>query len=422
MTIDKKLEILSDSAKYDVSCSSSGSNRKNEGGIGNAKYAGLCHSFSADGRCISLLKILMTNVCIYDCKYCINRSSNNIPRAIFSPEEIAELTINFYKRNYIEGLFLSSGIVKNPDYTMQLIYDAINLLRNKYKFFGYIHVKTIPGASKYLINKLGKLVDRMSINIELPSKQSLKMLAPNKEGINITAPMTYISDTLKKDKTFVRGGQTTQLIVGATSDTDYKILNLTQSMYNRLNLKRVYYSAYIPINNDDLLPAIDKPPLLRENRLYQADWLLRFYGFHADELLSEENQNFNELLDPKADWAIRNLDKFPVEINTTDYETLIKVPGIGIKSAKKIVMARRYNKLTFASLKKMNISIKRAAYFITCDGKYFTNTNIFRKDIITSSIIHSERKLLTVSDEAKVQLTMFEPTIGDKLKCLSGEL
>lgn len=380
MEIFEKLEILSDAAKYDASCSSSGSNRKNKNnGIGNGNFAGICHSWGADGRCISLLKILFTNSCIYDCKYCINRCSNNVKRATFTPHEVADLTINFYRRNYIEGLFLSSAVIKNPDYTMEKLVETVRILRNEYNFNGYIHCKTIPGCSKELIDKLGNLVDRMSINIELPSNNSLKLLAPQKEKTGIITPMTYISNNIKTNKLdknrfkkdFVPAGQTTQLIIGATPESDFKILKLSESLYNKLKLKRVYYSAYISVNNDKNLPTLEKPPLLRENRLYQADWLLRFYGFKVDELLNEKNPNFNTILDPKCDWAIRNLDKFPVEINKADYYTLLKVPGIGIISAKKIIRARRNNNLNFEDLKKLGITIKRAKYFITCKRQIF---------------------------------------------------
>ena len=421
MDIADKLRILADSAKYDVSCSSSGSNRKNTNGIGNAKLSGICHSFSSDGRCISLLKILMTNSCIYDCKYCMNRSSNNIERAAFTPSQIADITINFYKRNYIEGLFLSSGIIKNPDYTMQRMIEAIQILRNKYNFNGYIHAKTIPGASQDLIKSLGFLVDRMSINIELPSNQSLKLLAPDKEKDNILEPMKYIHKTIHQNKEFVQAGQTTQLIIGATPDSDLKIMSLAENMYNKLQMKRVYYSAYVPLNSDTLLPAIKEPPLLRENRLYQADWLLRFYGFKVEDLLNQNHQNFNALLDPKADWALHNMEKFPVEINKADYPTLLKVPGIGVLSAKKIVSARRYHTLTFESLKKMRIVLKRAKYFITCDGKYFANTSLFNQKLISHALIHDERKLL-ISDSNSLQLSLFEPTLGDKIECITGQL
>ncbi|MDQ0362001.1 putative DNA modification/repair radical SAM protein [Breznakia pachnodae] len=422
MEVADKLRILADSAKYDVSCSSSGSDRKNtKDGIGNAKLCGICHSFSSDGRCISLLKILMTNSCIYDCKYCMNRASNNIERACFTPREIADLTINFYKRNYIEGLFLSSGVIKNPDYTMECLCEAVRILRKEHKFNGYIHAKTIPGASQDLINKLGLLVDRMSINIELPSSQSLKLLAPNKEKEGILEPMKYIKKTVKEDCKFVRAGQTTQLIIGATPDTDHKILALAEGMYDKLNMKRVYYSAYVPLNNDDLLPAIEKPPLLRENRLYQADWLLRFYGFKVEDLLDEDHQNFNTLLDPKADWALRNLDQFPVEINKADYYTLLKIPGVGVLSAKKIIAARKYNKLTFESLKKMRVVLKRAKYFITCDGKYFSSSSFFNTNLISSALIHDERKQL-IETSKSVQLSLFEPTMKDEVQCITGQL
>lgn len=416
-----KLNILADSAKYDVSCSSSGSTRQNKDGIGNAKLSGICHSFSADGRCISLLKILMTNSCIYDCKYCINRASNTVERACFTPKEIADITINFYKRNYIEGLFLSSGIIKNPDYTMERMCEAIQLLRHTYKFNGYIHVKTIPGASQDIINKLGLLVDRMSINIELPSSKSLELLAPNKEKKTILEPMKYINKTTREDRKFVRAGQTTQVIIGATPDSDLNILSLASTMYDKLNMKRVYYSAYVPINTDSLLPVIKEPPLLRENRLYQADWLLRFYGFKVSDLLDDTHQNFNTLLDPKADWALRNMNQFPVEINKADYYTLLKIPGVGVISAKKIVAARRYHKLTFENLKKMRVVLKRAKYFITCDGKYFASSSLFDANLITNALIYDERKLLVEKSES-VQLSLFEPTIKDKIECITGRL
>lgn len=335
MEIFDKLKILADSAKYDASCSSSGSNRKNKNnGIGNGSLSGICHSWGADGRCISLLKILFSNSCIYDCKYCINRCTNSVKRATFTPQEVADLTIHFYKRNYIEGLFLSSAVVKSPDYTMELLIKTVSILRNVYNFNGYIHCKSIPGCSKELIDKLGILVDRLSINIELPSNDSLKLLAPQKEKDGILTPMTYVSNGIKQNKleksrfkpSFVPAGQTTQLIVGATPESDLKILKLSQGLYQKLGLKRVYYSAYISVNNDKNLPTLASPPLLRENRLYQADWLLRFYGFQANELLDETHPNFNHILDPKCDWALRNIDKFPIEINTADYFTLLRIP------------------------------------------------------------------------------------------------
>ena len=385
MTIKEKLTILSDSAKYDASCSSSGSTRKNDNGVGNAHLSGICHSFASDGRCISLLKILMTNVCIFDCKYCINRKSNNIKRAIFTPEEICEITINFYKRNYIEGLFLSSGIIKSADYTMELLIKTITLLRGKYHFNGYIHVKAIPGASNFLLKKLGSLVDRMSANIELPSNESLKLLAPDKNTDKISNIMQTIKD--KRNRNFVPAGQSTQMIIGATKETDLDILSKSDAMYKKYELKRVFYSAYVPVNQDKMLPIVNMPPLTRENRLYQADWLLRFYGFKVNDILDSNNPNFNLLIDPKSDWALRHLNEFPKEINTASYYDLLKVPGIGVKSAKKIISNRRVFKIEFKDLKKMGISLKRAKYFILCNGVYFMNQSLFKENIIKNNLI-----------------------------------
>lgn len=387
MNIEEKLSILAESAKYDASCSSSGSNRKNEGGMGNGHISGICHSFTSDGRCVSLLKILMTNACMYDCKYCINRKSNNIKRAILTPEEIANLTINFYKRNYIEGLFLSSAIIKDADYTMKLMIEAIYLLRNKYKFNGYIHTKCIPGSSKYLIDELGKLSDRMSANIELPSNNNLKLLAPDKKSNNIFEAMSEIKNERKNNRKFVPAGQSTQMIIGASDDSDYQIINLTEGLYNKFDLKRVYYSAYVPVNVDRNLPAIKTPPLKRENRLYQADWLLRFYGFKANELLTPKNPNFNLLIDPKANYALNNIDNYPIEINTADYKDILRVPGIGVTSAKRIMMTRKVAHLDFDTLKRIGVVLKRAKYFITCDGKYYSKTGVFKKDIIYRQIL-----------------------------------
>lgn len=387
MNIEEKLSILAESAKYDASCSSSGSNRKNEGGMGNGHISGICHSFTSDGRCVSLLKILMTNACMYDCKYCINRKSNNIKRAILTPEEIANLTINFYKRNYIEGLFLSSAIIKDADYTMKLMIEAIYLLRNKYKFNGYIHTKCIPGSSKYLIDELGKLSDRMSANIELPSNNNLKLLAPDKKSNNIFGAMSEIKNERKNNRKFVPAGQSTQMIIGASDDSDYQIINLTEGLYNKFDLKRVYYSAYVPVNVDRNLPAIKTPPLKRENRLYQADWLLRFYGFKANELLTPKNPNFNLLIDPKANYALNNIDNYPIEINTADYKDILRVPGIGVTSAKRIMMTRKVAHLDFDTLKRIGVVLKRAKYFITCDGKYYSKTGTFKKDIIYRQIL-----------------------------------
>lgn len=396
----------------------------------------------ADGRCISLLKILMSNACIYDCKYCINRCTNSVKRATFTPREIADLTIAFYKRNYIEGLFLSSAVIKNPDYTMERLYEAIFILRKEYNFNGYIHVKTIPGASKELIDKLGHLVDRTSINIELPSNDSLKLLAPQKEKVGILTPMQYISKEIsisKQEKSkykekFVPAGQTTQLIVGATPETDLKIMKLSESLYNKLNLKRVYYSAYVSINEDSNLPTLSSPPLLRENRLYQADWLIRFYGFKIDDLLDDTHPNFHTMLDPKCDWALRNLQHFPVEINKADYNTLLKVPGIGVISAKRIITARREFNLTFENLKKLGIVLKRARYFITCNGKYYDPIKHFNENFITQNLLFLERT--STSSLNYMQTSLFDnvsnadnfvfdalsPTKEDKQKCLTGIL
>lgn len=383
------------------------------------------------GRCISLLKILLSNYCIYDCKYCINRCTNSVKRATFTPREVADLTINFYKRNYIEGLFLSSAVIKSPDHTMEMLIQSVSILRNEYNFNGYIHCKTIPGCSKELIDTLGNLVDRLSINIELPSNDSLKLLAPQKQKSGILEPMTYVSNGIKQNKIdtnrfktdFVPAGQTTQLIVGATPESDLKILKLSEGLYNKLSLKRVYYSAYVSVNEDKNLPTLDSPPLLRENRLYQADWLLRFYGFKADELLDEAHPNFNNILDPKCDWALRHIDKFPVEINKADYFTLLRVPGIGIISAKKIIAARRQFQLDFKSLKKLGVVLKRAKYFITCKGKYFDKVYKFNQSFIETNLMYQERNFLP-QPEFK-QLSLFEqlqPTKEDKIKCLTGSL
>lgn len=404
MTAMQKLEILTDAAKYDVSCSSSGVERKGDGtGIGNAAAGGICHSFSSDGRCISLLKILFTNECIYDCKYCINRKSNDVPRASFTPDEICELTVQFYRRNYIEGLFLSSGILYSPTYTMELIYEAIYKLRTLYRFQGYIHVKAIPGADPEIIRRLGLLADRMSVNLELPTAEGLQRLAPNKHRKNILAPMRMIQQGITQNKnelmvyrhasSFVPAGQSTQMIVGATPESDYQIMMVAENLYKRFDLKRVYYSAFVSVNEDKDLPALPGgPPLLREHRLYQADWLLRFYGFEAKELLSEDKPNFNILLDPKADWALRHLEQFPVEINRADYQTILRVPGIGVKSAQRIVRARKNGSLSFEDLKKIGVTLKRALYFITCNGRMMYPTKL-EEDYITRNLISNKEKL-----------------------------
>jgi len=432
LEIEKKLEILSDAAKYDVACTSSGVERKgSQEGMGNATRCGICHSFAADGRCISLLKVLMTNECIYDCKYCINRRSNDTVRTSFTPQELCGLTIQFYRRNYIEGLFLSSGIRRSPDETMEQIYRVLFLLRRQYHFNGYIHVKGIPGASAELVQAVGYLADRMSLNLELPTAQGLQKLAPGKTREKILTPMRQIQNGIREQKLlltdggriakkpdngsslylpgdgqilcekssygvstssgkqerFVPAGQSTQMIVGATQENDYQILTIAESLYRKFELKRVFYSAYVALNEDKDLPQVGtKPPLLREHRLYQADFLLRFYGFAAKELLSEEKPNFNVYLDPKCDWAIRHLEYFPVEINRAGYEMLLRVPGIGVKSAQRIMRARRSAKLDFDQLKRIGVVLKRAHYFITCNGKMLYHTKM-EEDYITRRIL-----------------------------------
>ncbi len=404
MNLQEKLIILADSAKYDASCSSSGSTRNIKSkGLGNTSFSGICHSFAADGRCISLLKILMTNCCIFDCKYCLNRKSNNIKRAIFTPEEICQITINFYRRNYIEGLFLSSGIVQNPDYTMNLLIETISLLRNKYHFNGYIHAKAIPGASLYLVKKLGYLVDRMSANIELPTDKGLKLLAPNKDSKKVTNIMHYVKEN--RSSKFVSSGQSTQMIIGASQESDYDIMSKSSNLYQNYKLKRVFYSAYIPVNHDKNLPLIKTPPLVRENRLYQADWLLRYYHFKVEDILSSDNPNFNLLIDPKADWALRHLDEFPKDINYCSYEDLLKVPGIGLKGAKRIISSRKYFTVTFKDLQKMGIVLKRAKYFITCNGQYLMTKDLWNADFITKNLVLEEQKKTT--DTKKEQLALF---------------
>jgi len=390
MDVMRKLKILSNSAKYDASCSSSGSNRKNtKGGIGNAASAGICHSWTQDGRCISLLKILYTNKCIYDCKYCINRANNELERTSFTPNEVVDLTINFYRRNYIEGLFLSSGVEKSPDYTMENLVKIIRDLRLIHKFNGYIHVKAIPGADPKFIYEAGLYADRMSVNIELPSEKSLKLLAPQKNKADILKPMGLIKHSILESNEykkkgfrtpkFTPGGQSTQIMVGATNESDLSIISLTEGLYNTFGLKRVYYSAYVPVMENVNLPAIQTiPPFLKEHRMYQADWLLRYYGFKARELLDDLNPNFDVDLDPKAFWALNNLSKFPVEVNSASYETLLRIPGIGVKSALRIVRSRRLCNLSYDNLKKLGIILKRARYFITCSGKFYGDKDMER--------------------------------------------
>ncbi len=423
LSVQEKLEILSDAAKYDVACTSSGVDRKGKAGtIGNASKAGICHSFSADGRCISLLKILFTNQCIYDCKYCINRSSNDVVRTAFTPEEVCQLTIQFYRRNYIEGLFLSSGVLTSADYTMDLIYQTLKKLREEYHFHGYIHVKAIPGADPLLIEKTGFLADRMSINLELPTAEGLKKLAPGKNRDKILKPMKQIQNGIvtnrfelmeyKKAPAFVPAGQSTQMIVGATPENDYQMMMVAEALYKNYDLKRVFYSAFVPVNQDSSLPALPGgPPLLREHRLYQADWLMRFYGFQAEELLSEDRPNFNVLLDPKCDWALRHLEQFPVEVNRADYFTLLRVPGMGVKSVKRIIAARRSGILDFEALKKMGVVLKRAHYFITCSGRMMYPVKI-EEDYISRHLVGEERRSVwdISSTNTYQQLSLFEDT------------
>ena len=425
-TLDK-LKILAESAKYDVSCSSSGGvkRKSNNKSVGSIHTSGICHSFTADGRCVSLFKILLSNSCIYDCKYCINKVTNDIKRATFTPREVCELTISFYKRNYIEGLFLSSAIVKNPNYTMELLVQTVIMLRTEYHFKGYIHLKAIPGADQILITKAGLYVDRLSANIELPSKDSLKILAPQKTYKDILTPMHTISQRLlesgqpktKTKELFVPAGQSTQMIVGASPEADGHIIRLSEELYNRFSLKRVYYSSYIPVNEDNLLPAVPEPTFLREHRLYQADWLLRFYDFKASELLSV-NQNFNLALDPKANYALNNMNLFPVNIQTASYKLLLRVPGIGVRSAKRIVEARRFTNLRFEDLVKIGVVMKRAKYFIICRGKYFMDLK-FKEETIKDYIIMDEKIKNKVSEG--VQLSIFDLPSYEIMSSVTGE-
>ncbi len=421
MTLYEKLEILSDAAKYDVACTSSGVERRGDGtGMGNCSRAGICHSFSADGRCISLLKILFTNECIYDCKYCVNRSSNDVRRASFTPDEVCTLTMEFYRRNYIEGLFLSSGILESPDRTMELLYATLYKLRHVCRFQGYIHVKAIPGADQRLIRLTGFLADRMSVNMELPTAESLRLLAPHKSRKNILAPMRFVQEKAKENRQevalyrnmprFVPAGQSTQMIIGATPETDYQILNVAEALYKKFELKRVFYSAFVPVNTDISLPvpAGQGASLLREHRLYQADWLLRFYHFEADELLDEVNPNFNVYLDPKCCWALRHLEMFPVEVNRADYRMLLRVPGIGCKSALRIVKARRLGNLKFEDLKKMGVVLKRALYFVTCGGRMLYPVRM-DEDYITRNLLNTAERVPEGADGMTYrQLTLFD--------------
>jgi putative DNA modification/repair radical SAM protein len=426
MDIFEKLQILGASAKYDAACTSSGADAGSESAdaIGSKVSYGLCHSFAADGRCISLLKVLMTNVCVYDCKYCVNRKSNEkTARALFAPEELAELTIQFYRRNYIEGLFLSSGVIKNPDYTCELMIRALSILRYERRFNGYIHAKAIPGADPKLITRIGMLADRMSVNIEMPSQDSLRLLAPDKSKSSILKPMGLISESIaqnskeltlyKKAPKFAPAGQSTQMIIGASPETDRHILKLTESLYKKYGLKRVFFSAYIPVSDDSLLPSLDaKPPLLREHRLYQADWLMRFYSFRADEILDEASPNFNPFIDPKCNWAINHCGFFPLDANKASYEELLRVPGIGVRSARKIIAARRIHSLDFTDLKKLGVVLKRAKYFIVCGGKKAEGLKISASSVIEA--LMSKQELNAYCAHLQPEFEEFKELTGNK--------
>ena len=428
----KKLEVLTDAAKYDVACTSSGVDRPGRpGALGNAVKAGICHSFAADGRCISLLKVLLSNDCAYDCAYCVNRRSCDGPRATFTPEELCRLTVEFYRRNYIEGLFLSSAVVKNPDYTSELMLMTLKKLREEERFWGYVHVKAIPGADPRLTHALGLYADRMSVDIELPSQKSLALLAPQKSKEKILAPMGLIRDGIKENAAdlaryraapkFVPAGQSTQMIIGATPETDRQILALTEGLYRKYQLKRVFFSAYMPVVSDRNLPARDTPPpLLREHRLYQADWLLRFYGFSAGEILDDQHPDFNPLLDPKCNWALNHMEHFPVEVNRAPYEMLLRVPGIGVKSAKRIRAARRYAALDFDALKKLGVVLKRARYFILCGGKSISPLPTDNPAVIAGAV--SDRGFSQRELAPPEQLSLFAPTKEDGVKCLTGQI
>ena len=403
-----KLKILAESAKYDVSCASSGTSRSHKKGqIGSAEGWGICHSFAEDGRCISLLKIMLTNNCIYDCAYCINRRSNDLPRATFSVSELVNLTIEIYRRNYIEGLFLSSGVVRNPDYTMERLVKVVKDLRQVYRFNGYIHLKSIPGASQELVNEAGLYADRMSVNIEIPNEQSLQLLAPEKDFQSVFTPMRYIQQGMLQSAEerkkfrhaprFVPAGQSTQMIVGATSDSDKDILHLTSALYKRPSMKRVYYSGFVPVNGyDNRLPALKQPPLVRENRLYQADWLLRFYNFNVDEIVDDSYPDLDLEIDPKLAWALRHPEAFPVDINRADYEMLLRVPGLGVKSAKMILTARRYSRLGTSHLKQIGVVLKKAQYFITCNELPTRTINEIKPENVRR--ILTQRKVTRIDD------------------------
>jgi putative DNA modification/repair radical SAM protein len=426
LPLEQRLAILADSAKYDVSCSSSGSSRAGApGGLGSTAAAGICHSWTADGRCVSLLKILLTNACIYDCAYCINRRSNDIPRAAMTPDEVVQLTTDFYRRNYIEGLFLSTGVVRSPDHTMEQLLVVVRRLRQAERFNGYIHLKVVPGADPLLVAEAGRYADRVSVNIELPSRRSLLLLAPDKPREAVIQPMRQLSGLIasareerkksRKAPPFAPAGQSTQLIVGATAESDREIVTLSEGLYQRLAMKRVYYSAFIPVAGDSRLPALSTgPPLLREHRLYQADWLLRFYGFNAHELLDETRPNLDLRFDPKTCWALRHLELFPLEVNRADYEELLRVPGIGVRSAGRIVRARRYTRLGEEELRRLGVVLKRARYFLTAAGRTLGGKAL-DETRLTALLLTPERR-----KAAREQLELFPPVTDHS--ALTGEL
>lgn len=414
----EKLKVLAESAKYDVSCASSGITRKNQPGtIGSAAGWGICHSFTEDGRCVSLLKIMLTNYCIYDCAYCINRRSNDINRATFTVQELVELTIEFYRRNYIEGLFLSSGVINNPDYTMERMVRVVKELRTVHRYNGYIHMKSIPGASPELVNEAGKYADRLSVNIEIPKEHNLKLLAPEKDHQSVYKPMFYIqqgvlANTEERKRfrhapRFVPAGQSTQMIIGATDESDKEILHLSSALYQRPSMKRVYYSGYIPINtNDSRLPVLKQAPLVRENRLYQADWLMRFYGFRANEIVDDTFPNLDLEIDPKLAWALRHPEAFPVDLNKADYGMILRVPGIGVKSAKLILVSRKHGRITSSTLKKIGVVMKRAQYFITCNELTAYTVNEAQPEYVRKVLTEKKH---TKKEPDKRQLTIIFP-------------
>ena len=430
MDMLEKLTILADAAKYDAACTSSGMDRAaRPGGLGATMACGCCHSFSADGRCITLLKVLQSNACSYDCTYCVNRRTNDTRRATFAPRELADLTMQFYRRNYIEGLFLSSAVVKSPDYTCELMLETLRILRQEYHFYGYIHAKAIPGASAPLLTQLGLLADRMSVNIELPSETSLQLLAPDKKREDILTPMGFLRDGIAQGRQdivkyrhaprFAPAGQSTQLIVGATPESDLQILTLSSALYQKYALKRMFFSAYLPVVEHRNLPALTtKPPLLREHRLYQADWLMRFYHFEATELLDAQNPTFDPYVDPKCGWALRHLEQFPVEVNRADYELLLRVPGIGVKSARRILTARKTGSLDFDGLKKLGVVLKRAKYFVLCRGKAAPGIVMTHQAILRALLSDSALDFLQQGE----QISLFDPTMEDVQKCITGQI